>query len=77
MLGMLCVFQSQRLYRDNSHHVEFVSLSLSLTQNRPRFCLHMFGSVGSGKTTFREQWLTSSHAEPLGEIVNVDLSIEV
>ena len=29
MLGMLCVFQSQRLYRDNSHHVEFVSLSLS------------------------------------------------
>ena len=32
MLGMQCVFQSRRLYRDNSHRVEFVSLSLSPKQ---------------------------------------------
>ncbi|CAI8020658.1 Leucine-rich repeat serine/threonine-protein kinase 1 [Geodia barretti] len=43
--------------------------------HRPHLCLHVFGSRGSGKTTFKGQWLGSSHSQPLAEIADVEISI--
>lgn len=44
---------------------------------RPYLMLHVFGSKGCGKTSFKRQWFESSHSQTLAEIADVNIRIQV
>jgi len=44
---------------------------------RPCLTLHVFGSCGCGKTSFKKQWFDGSHSRVLSEIADVHIRIQV
>lgn len=44
---------------------------------RPFLTVHVFGSKGCGKTSFKTQWFDSSQSRAVSEIADVHIRIQV